>query len=186
MRVISGSARGLKLNTPEDYDIRPTTDRVKESMFNVISPYVYDAEVLDLFSGSGALGIEALSRGASHVYFCDKDPKSIGVTKSNISKAKFEARSTVILGDYLKAISNISSKKEKMDIIFIDPPYYKGLFGVVLKEIVDQGILEEDGILVVEHDYQVAIEEVEGLNIIKNKKYGKTAVTIYGMEDEDE
>lgn len=92
----------------------------------------------------------------------------------------------MILGDYLKAISNISSKKEKMDIIFIDPPYYKGLFGEVLKEIVDQGILEEDGILVVEHDYQVAIEEVDGLNIIKNKKYGKTAVTIYGLEDEDE
>lgn len=183
MRVISGSARGLKLNSPEDYDIRPTTDRVKESIFNIIAPYVYDAEVLDLFSGSGALGIEAISRGAHRAYFCDKSPKSLEVARSNIAKAKFEDRSIVKNCDYLRMIDHLAAKGEKMDIIFIDPPYYEGLFEDVLRAIVDREILDNEGILVVEHDRQVAIGEVTGLMFKKEKNYGKTAVTIYSLED---
>lgn len=186
MRVISGSARGLKLNTPVDYDIRPTTDRVKESMFNIIAPYIYDAVVLDLFSGSGALGIEALSRGAKEAYFCDKDPKSISVTKSNIAKAKLEDRSTVIVGDYIKGIKNFSDRNLKADLIFIDPPYYEGLFEEVLGSIISNGILAKDGILLVEHDYNTSINHVDGLKVQKEKKYGKTAVTIFSLEDDDE
>jgi|SRR3712207_5265405 len=186
MRVISGSARGLKLNTPVDYDIRPTTDRVKESMFNIIAPYIYDAVVLDLFSGSGALGIEALSRGAKEAYFCDKDPKSVSVTKSNVAKAKLEDRSTVMVGDYTKCIKYISDRGLRADLIFIDPPYYKGLFEEVLSSIVEYDVLERDGILLVEHDYKLPIEHVSGLKIQKEKKYGKTAVTVFSLEDDDE
>ena len=107
MRVISGSARGLKLNTPSDDRIRPTTDRVKESMFNIIQDWVYDSQVLDLFAGSGALGIEALSRGAKEAVFCDKSLDSIKIIKSNIEKARLVDRSHLLNCDFKKCLSDM-------------------------------------------------------------------------------
>ncbi len=186
MRVISGSARGLKLNTPSNNDIRPTTDRVKESMFNIISPQVYDSIVLDLFSGSGALGIESISRGAKEVYFCDKSKASIGVLKSNIEKTRFNEKSHVMYEDYKSAIKKLASKKITFDLIFVDPPYYEGLFQDVLKSIDENRILNEDGIIVVEHDANIKMENIGRLCIYKEKKYGITMLTFYGLEEKDE
>lgn len=186
VRVISGSARGLKLNTPGDDRVRPTTDRVKESMFNIVQDWVYDSQVLDLFAGSGALGIEALSRGASQAVFCDNSLDSIKIIKSNIEKAKVVDRSQIVSGDFKRCLRDMEAKNQSFDMIFVDPPYYKGLFEEVLDTIRSCKILKKDGIVIVEHDAKRPIGQVEGLEVYKEKKYGITMLTFYCLEDDDE
>lgn len=186
VRVISGSARGLKLNTPGDDRVRPTTDRVKESMFNIVQDWVYDSQVLDLFAGSGALGIEALSRGASQAVFCDNSLDSIKIIKSNIEKARVADRSQIVIGDFKRCLRDMGQKNQSFDMIFVDPPYYKGLFEEVLDAIRACKILKKDGIVIVEHDAKRPIGQVEGLEVYKEKKYGITMLTFYCLEDDDE
>lgn len=186
VRVISGSARGLKLNTPGDDRVRPTTDRVKESMFNIVQDWVYDSQVLDLFAGSGALGIEALSRGASQAVFCDNSLDSIKIIKSNIEKARVVDRSKIVSGDYKRCLRDMEAKNQSFDMIFVDPPYYEGLFEEVLDTIRSCKILKKDGIVIVEHDAKRPIGQVEGLEVYKEKKYGITMLTFYCSEDDDE
>lgn len=186
VRVISGSARGLKLNTPGDDRVRPTTDRVKESMFNIVQDWVYDSQVLDLFAGSGALGIEALSRGASQAVFCDNSLDSIKIIKSNIEKARVADRSQIVSGDFKRCLRDMEAKNQSFDMIFVDPPYYKGLFEEVLDTIRSCKILKKDGIVIVEHDAKRPIGQVEGLEVYKEKKYGITMLTFYCLEDDDE
>lgn len=186
VRVISGSARGLKLNTPGDDRVRPTTDRVKESMFNIVQDWVYDSQVLDLFAGSGALGIEALSRGASQAVFCDNSLDSIKIIKSNIEKARVVDRSQIVSGDFKRCLKDMEAKNQSFDMIFVDPPYYKGLFEEVLDTIRSCKILKKDGIVIVEHDAKRPIGQVEGLEVYKEKKYGITMLTFYCLEDDDE
>lgn len=186
VRVISGSARGLKLNTPGDDRVRPTTDRVKESMFNIVQDWVYDSQVLDLFAGSGALGIEALSRGASQAVFCDNSLDSIKIIKSNIEKARVADRSQIVSGDFKRCLRDMEAKNQSFDMIFVDPPYYEGLFEEVLDTIRSCKILKKDGIVIVEHDAKRPIGQVEGLEVYKEKKYGITMLTFYCLEDDDE
>ena len=186
VRVISGSARGLKLNTPGDDRVRPTTDRVKESMFNIVQDWVYGSQVLDLFAGSGALGIEALSRGASQAVFCDNSLDSIKIIKSNIEKARVADRSQIVSGDFKRCLRDMEAKNKSFDMIFVDPPYYKGLFEEVLDTIRSCKILKKDGIVIVEHDAKRPIGQVEGLEVYKEKKYGITMLTFYCLEDDDE
>ncbi|MDD7183443.1 16S rRNA (guanine(966)-N(2))-methyltransferase RsmD [Peptostreptococcus porci] len=186
MRVISGSARGLKLIAPNNNEIRPTTDRVKESMFNMISEYIYDCEALDLFSGSGALGIECLSRGAKMVYFCDKSKDSIKITSDNIKKSKLEDKSVVIKDDYRAALKKMHLLKKKFDVIFVDPPYYKGLFDDVLRDIIEFELLDNDGIIVVEHDSEIELADLDCLSKYKEKKYGMVMLTVLKMEEKNE
>lgn len=186
VRVISGSARGLKLNTPGDDRVRPTTDRVKESMFNIVQDWVYDSQVLDLFAGSGALGIEALSRGASQAVFCDNSLDSIKIIKSNIEKARVADRSQIVSGDFKRCLRDMEAKNQSFDMIFVDPPYYEGLFEEVLDTIRACKILKKDGIVIVEHDAKRPIGQVEGLEVYKEKKYGITMLTFYCLEDDDE
>ena len=186
VRVISGSARGLKLNTPGDDRVRPTTDRVKESMFNIVQDWVYDSQVLDLFAGSGALGIEALSRGASQAVFCDNSLDSIKIIKSNIEKARVADRSQIVSGDFKRCLRDMEAKNKSFDMIFVDPPYYEGLFEEVLDTIRSCKILKKDGIVIVEHDAKRPIGQVEGLEVYKEKKYGITMLTFYCLEDDDE
>lgn len=186
VRVISGSARGLKLNTPGDDRVRPTTDRVKESMFNIVQDWVYDSQVLDLFAGSGALGIEALSRGASQAVFCDNSLDSIKIIKSNIEKARVADRSQIVNGDFKRCLRDMEAKNQSFDMIFVDPPYYEGLFEEVLDTIRSCKILKKNGIVIVEHDAKRPIGQVEGLEVYKEKKYGITMLTFYCLEDDDE
>ena len=186
VRVISGSARGLKLNTPGDDRVRPTTDRVKESMFNIVQDWAYDSQVLDLFAGSGALGIEALSRGASQAVFCDNSLDSIKIIKSNIEKARVADRSQIVNGDFKRCLRDMEEKNQSFVMIFVDPPYYEGLFEEVLDTIRSCKILKKDGIVIVEHDAKRPIGQVEGLEVYKEKKYGITMLTFYCLEDDDE
>ena len=177
MRIIAGSARGRKLISPSDYDVRPTIDRVKESMFNIINPYIRDAVILDLFSGTGNLALEALSRGAEKAYLVDNSRKSLSIIKENIEILKFQEKCTVIENDYISAIKDM---KEKVDIIFLDPPYNKEFISNSLSIIEQNDILNEDGIIVVEHKNEEKIpSDNEYLEIIKSKKYGIMTITIY-------
>lgn len=185
MRVISGKARGLKLNTPKNQDVRPTTDRVKESLFNIINFDIMDSKVLDLFAGTGSLGIECLSRGASKCVFVDKSKESMAIVKSNIKKARVENESITMNIDFKSAILSLGNKGEKFNIIFMDPPYYKNMFEDALSMVDQNNLLEEDGVIVVEHDTKDSFPENIGrLYKSRDKKYGKTTLTFYKMEEE--
>ena len=168
MRVISGIYKGKKL-LYEIEGTRPTMDRVKESLFALINSYIKDSIVLDLFAGSGSLGIEALSNGAKECYFIDKNIKAINVINKNlvnISNAK------VINDDAFNFLNNI---KLQFDIIFLDPPYHDGLIEKVINKIVDNNLLNKDGIIVCEVDTDFKCD----LELIKEKKYGDKIVRIY-------
>ena len=176
MRVISGSARGKKLQCVEGIDIRPTLDRVKESVFNMIAFDIPDTCVLDLFSGSGALGIEALSRGAKHCVFVDSSSKSISVTKKNITDTRFDDYSDVVTSD---SIEYINKTNKKFDLIFIDPPYESDLYEKSLSAIKSSNILNPDGMIVLEYDTEITPDfKTDGFEIIKDKKYGRVKILI--------
>lgn len=180
MRVISGSRRGAKLVSFEGDKIRPTTDRVKESIFNLIQMHIPNAKVLDLFAGSGALGIEAMSRGASEAVFVDLDKASVDVVLKNLSNLRFNENVRVFNLSYSEFFKLNS---ECFDVIFLDPPYNKGFIEPVLKDIVDNGRLSEDGIIMLESDGTDMHEEFEGLTVLKQKKYGRSYITVYQRGD---
>lgn len=175
MRIISGSKRGHKLFEFEGQDIRPTTDRVKESMFNLIQDFIPKSCVLDLFGGSGALSFEALSRGADRAVCVDISKDSIAVIKKN-------AMATGLSGIEIvnrDAAAYISSATEKFSVIFLDPPYNKGIIAPIINKILEKGILEDQGIIVLESDFSDEHGEFSGLSVLKQRKYGRSYVTIY-------
>lgn len=176
MRVISGKVRGLKLNCPSGIETRPTLDRVKEAVFSMLLPYINEASVLDLFAGSGSLGIEALSRGAERAFFIDNNNDAIKCIKNNISSAHFDSVSTVLKSDAEYFLENTT---EKFDIIFLDPPYSDDKYAAIIRLISDFNILSEDGIIVVEWDTEIGFtDQLEKFSVIKNKKYGRVGVTV--------
>lgn len=180
MRIISGTRRGQKLIEFDGMSIRPTTDRVRESIFNLIQGYIYGSRVLDLFGGSGALSFESLSRGAEAAVLVDIDPKSIKIINENKEKLRFVDEARVInksAEEYLK------STNDKFDIIFLDPPYNKDFIKPIIESIIENDILAEDGIIVLESDHEDEHGQMDGLSIIKQKKYGRTFVTIYQRGD---
>ena len=174
MRVISGTAKGTLLKSIDDLSTRPTLDRVKEALFNIIQTHLEDANILDLFAGSGALGIECLSRNSKHCTFCDKSFESLKMLKQNIQKTRFENKSTIINKDYKKCIDEI--KEEKFNVIFIDPPYKLDIAVQSVKMILDLNILAKDGIIIIETDEEKReLEELEKINIdvYDVRKYGR-------------
>jgi RNA methyltransferase, RsmD family len=177
VRVISGKNRGQKLIEIEGQDIRPTTDRVKEAIFSMLFPFIdEETSVLDLFGGTGALAIEALSRGAGHVVIVDQNRTSCDVISKNLENTRNKSLATLETCD---AISFLQKTDQKFSIIFLDPPYNKGLISTSLSEIAKGHILKEDGIIVVERDHTEAAPVVVGLVILKEKKYGRTYITLY-------
>jgi 16S rRNA (guanine966-N2)-methyltransferase len=181
VRVISGSARGIKLVALEGMNTRPTTDRVKENLFNIIAPYIEeDSKILDLFAGSGALGIEALSRGAKSAVFCDSNDKSIDIIKNNIQKARFIDKTEVFLGEAQLILKKLSHTGKKFDIIFLDPPYSKGIIPEILTQLEEVGVLEDKVIIVAETDVKDLLpEETETLTVSRKQIYGSTKLTFY-------
>jgi len=176
VRVISGKARGLNLYSPEGNDTRPTLDRVKEALFSMLLPYIQEAKVLDLFAGSGALGIEALSRGAYKAYFIDDSDKAIECVRKNVSISKFQEESVILKKT---AEDFLNTTDEKFDIIFIDPPYSKGLYSDVLRSIYEYNVLSDEGLIVVEWDFDIGFtNEIEFFSVLKEKKYGRVGVTL--------
>lgn len=184
MRVISGKVRGLKLNAPKNDDVRPTTDRVKESLFNMINSYMMESDILDLFAGTGSLGIECLSRGANKCVFVDSSKDSIAIVKSNVKKARVENESVILNSDFKSAIKSLSLKNQQFDVIFMDPPYYKNMFSDALTAVDSNNLLKEDGIIIVEHDTKDKFPDSIGrLYKSRDKKYGNTTITFYKVEE---
>ena len=165
MRIISGKARGTKLYTLDGENTRPTLDRVKESLFNIIQNKLIDSTVLDLFSGSGALAIESISRGAKKAYLCDNNIKAIEIIKKNIEKCHFNNETDVIFGDYKKCLDQID---EKVGIIFIDPPYKKDIAVDAINLILEKDIIKENSLIILETDDEE--RELKNLENIKNIK----------------
>ena len=150
MRVISGSARGTKLNSIESLDTRPTLDRVKESLFNIVQNKIKNSVVLDLFAGSGAIGIEFISRGCKKAYFCEKSHEAIKMIYKNIEKTRFLDKSEVYEKDYKKCLLDFNNKKIKFDIIFRDPAYKYNIAVDAVKDIISLELLNENGIIIIE------------------------------------
>ncbi len=183
MRIISGCRRGHKLHEFTGSDVRPTTDRVKEAIFNLIQFDVFDAVVLDMFAGSGALSFESISRGAKRAVLIDSDRNSVAIIRKNIAELNFEDMCEVkeqSCFDFAKTCKN------KFDIIFLDPPYNRGYIEPALESISEHDLLKEDGIIVLESDNTDFKNQYDGLQILKQKKYGRTYITIYGKMENGE
>ena len=175
MRIIAGTKKGLKLSAPDGMDTRPTTDRVKESVFNIIQTYLPAERVLDLFAGSAALGIEALSRRSQYCVFVEHDKKAYNTALRNIDATKFQDNSELRFSD---SLSYLDTNPDPFDIIFLDPPYNKGLLAVVLDKISRGKLLKESGIIVVETEKGGETAEHPDFEIHKCVSYGKTVITI--------
>ena len=181
MRIITGEFKGRRLEMPVGNDIRPTTEKVKEALFSMISGNLYDAVCVDLFSGTGNLGLEALSRGAEKCYFADNSRASLELTKRNIAMCRAEDWSVVIAGDYERALNQIAAKGEKIDIFFLDPPYKKGLYERCFELISTLELLSEEGIIAAEHKAKDEFpDEMAGFAKRKDRTYGSIGITIYG------
>ena len=171
MRIISGKARGTKLYTLEGETTRPTLDRVKESLFNIIQEKIVGSSFLDVFSGSGAIGLEAASRGAKEVILCEKDKNAIKVIKKNIEKTHLE----VTL--YETSFENMLEKiNKKFDIIYIDPPYKTNLVYETVNKLINLNLLKTDSLIIVETDEEERVEQALkklNVNIVKKRKYGR-------------
>lgn len=180
MRIIAGDFKGRRLFTPKDSRIRPTTDKVKESIFSMIAAYLEDAVVIDLFSGTGNLGLEAISRGAKRCYFGDKSRESLALTRQNIALCRQEDQAVTILGDFEYVLRKIP---EKADLVFLDPPYKQGLLRECFHQIANLSLLSEEGIIVAEHGAEDPLEDrLSGFVKIKEKIYGTVTISIYRID----
>lgn len=180
MRIIAGKAKGRKLIPPATMETRPTLDRVKEAMFSMIQGYIPNALVVDVFAGTGSLGLEAASRGAKEVYLIDKSAVTFPLLKENVKTLKFEDFCTPMNMDSYEALRLLAKKGKKFDVIFIDPPYCKEMIPDAIKVIKEYDMLSEDGIIVTKID---SIEEIyegyDNIKVSRSKKYGNTTVCFY-------
>ncbi|MCQ2461036.1 MAG: 16S rRNA (guanine(966)-N(2))-methyltransferase RsmD [Clostridia bacterium] len=182
MRVITGSARGMKLKTLEGLDVRPTTDQVKESIFSIIQFEVEGARVLDLFAGSGQLGVEALSRGAYTATFVDASRASVNVVNENLEHTKLQKNSIVKNED---SLGFLKMTKDVFDIALLDPPYGKGLIEAALPDLVEH--MSENGVIICETSKEESLpDEVSRFVKRKEHKYGKIKLTVYRPKEEIE
>ncbi len=172
MRVIAGTAKRLQLKTIEGLDTRPTTDRIKETLFNMISEYLADSYFLDLFSGSGGIGIEALSRGAREAFFVEKNKKAMDCIRENLKISKLAEQAVLMETDVITALRKLENSK-KFDYIFMDPPYNQLLEKEVLIYLSTSELLSEDAIIIIEASLETDFSYVEelGFSVIKEKVY---------------
>ncbi len=185
MRIIAGRFKQRQLHTPLGMDTRPTLGRTRESLFSMLYGAFEEAKVLDLFAGTGALGIEALSRGAEYAVFCDKAKPAIKAIKKNIAMLKIEDETSVIAGDWTQALSRLRQDNMRFDLIFVDPPY-KMDPNPVLKELIVCQTLSKHGIIILEHDVNQTIDIPDGLQVHHQRTYKDTAITFLKKEGEDE
>lgn len=171
MRVIAGTARSLRLKTPEGLDTRPTTDRIKETLFNMLQPYLGGALFVDLFSGSGGIGIEALSRGAGHAYFVENEKRALSCIQENLQFTHLAERATILKTDVLSALYGIHEKEA--DIIFMDPPYDCGHEERVLAVLKGLPWVTENSLIVIETSLHtdISLLEKQGFSVEKEKRY---------------
>lgn len=185
MRIIAGSMKGTKLFTLDGLNTRPTLDRVKEPLFSIINFKLEDSVVLDLFSGSGALGLESISRGAKKAYLCDNSREAARIIKQNVEKTKAENLVSILLQDYEKVIEKLSSEGIKFDIIFLDPPYKTDYAEKSVELILKNKLLNDDGIIIIETDSKdKIIEKIQNIDITMydERKYGRVSLLFLRKE----
>ncbi len=172
MRIITGSARGCRLKSPKGMKTRPTSDRIKESLFSILGSFVQDKEVLDLFAGTGSLGLEALSRGAQHAVFVDQ--ATTGILRENAEHTRLAERSEIVRGDVISFLSRMGRSGRMVQLIFCDPPYHAGLWEQVLQMVDRLELLAPEGLLILEHggDEPLPEAELSGLECIREVRYG--------------
>lgn len=177
MRIISGKARGTKLYTLDSMSTRPTLDRVKESIFNIIQNEIEEAIILDLFTGSGAIGLEMLSRGAKKAVLCDKSKEAIEIVKKNIEKTHMNEKVELYNCDFKSCLEKV--KNQKFDIIYIDPPYETDFIAQSLKKIIELDIIKEESKIILETDNeQRMLKDIENMDVevIDKRKYGRATI----------
>ena len=180
MRIISGKAKGTKLYTLEGNETRPTLDRVKESVFNIIQNEISGSIFLDLFSGSGAIGLEAASRGATKTIMCEKSKDAINIIKRNIEKTHLEKEVTLYEGDYENILA--TKIKEKLDIIYIDPPYKTNYATKTVQLLIKEQLLKSDSIVIIETDIPeevlTKLEQIGQMQVTDIRKYGRATIIV--------
>lgn len=183
MRIIAGSARSLPLKTVEGMDTRPTTDRIKETLFNMLHPYLPGCMFLDLFAGSGQIGLEAVSRGGKHAVFVENSKKAAACIRENIAFTRFQEACSLMQMEAVSAIHRMEGKY-LFDLVFMDPPYKKGLEREVLAELADSSIINEDTLIIVEAalDTDFSYLTEMGFHITKEKRY-KTNMHVFLKHD---
>ena len=171
MRVIAGIARGMKLKTPEGMDTRPTQDRIKETLFNMLQTYLADCVFVDLFSGSGGIGIEALSRGAKKAYFVENAKEALACIEANLNTTKMKDSAVVLKTEAISSLHHIYEKE--VDIIFMDPPYHMGHENKILQCLKDMKFVTEDTMIIVEASLETDFDFAEdlGFDVYKEKRY---------------
>ena len=183
MRVIAGIAKGHKLEAPEGLTTRPTTDRIKETLFNMMAFDLPECKFLDLFSGSGAIGIEALCRGAAEAVFVDSHKEAQNVIHKNLAHTKLSEKATVLGKDVFIALQELSAAGKVLDIIYMDPPYAAGVEQTVLEAIRCGGLLNKDGYIGVEHGSQYPLRIPAGYRLAREKSYKTTTITFLVLEE---
>lgn len=184
MRVICGTAGGRSLKSVPGRGTRPTTDKVKEALFNIIGPYFDGENVLDLFAGTGSLGIEALSRGAGQAIFVDQDPRAIEVVRHNIRVAGVADRSEVYRNDAKRALRAMTKREISFELIFLDPPYQLKNADTLLASMWSNGLIAKSAIIVIEHDSKHKYPNViESLYAWKTSDYGEIGIVVYRVHD---
>ncbi|MBP1695127.1 MAG: methyltransferase [Deltaproteobacteria bacterium] len=178
MRIISGTSKGRKLVTPRNRSLRPTADRVKESIFNILRGEIEEKQVLDLFAGTGNLGIEALSRGARKVVFVEKGRHALGLIQKNLAQFGLGGRSEVLPIDANRAIGILKQRGETFDLILMDPPYERGLIEKTLLKLSLYPVYHRDSLLVIEHHRRETLAPIlHGWNLIRQRQMGETVIS---------
>lgn len=179
MKVISGFLKGRNIKGFNIEGTRPTQDRVKESIMAMIQNNIKDSIVLDLFAGSGSLGIETISNGAKQSYFIDNNKEAINVLRNNINNLDIKSKSKIILSDWKKILNEFGAQREKFDIIFVDPPYDYDVYEKVLDKVIELDLLNDNGLIVLEYSNKKFKENYNNLKLFRTKKYGFKSVNIY-------
>lgn len=180
MRVIGGEYRGRRLRTAEGRAVRPTSDRLRETLFNILSPGILNRAFLDVCAGSGAVGIEALSRGAGHATFIDRSRSACSIIRQNLESLGLEDRATIINRDAAVALKRLSVESRKFDIVFVDPPYDAAVHGAIMTLLGSGTLVGGEGIVVVEYHARRPLEDEFGaLRAYREVKQGESALTFY-------
>lgn len=186
MRVVAGERKGMPLKAIDGNTTRPTTDKVKESIFSMIGPFFNGGIALDLFAGSGGLGIEVLSRGADQAIFIEKDARAYSILKENIKKCRYEERTELYRNDATRAVKALLKRDIIVDYLFLDPPYHKTEYYNLVQTLVDANKLSDQAIILCEHSKEVNLPDAYGeFQLVRQETYGGTIISIYRHQMEE-
>ena len=181
MRIVAGKNKGNILKSPKGLSVRPTSEKVREALFDILGTSVKETCFLDLFAGTGAAGIEALSRGAKNVIFIEKEPKCIKIIKENLEKTGNSQNAIVYKIDFLSGLKLLAKKNYLLDYIFLDPPYNKGFVNISLLEIAKLSILRKNGLVIAQHyKKEKVMENLNNLRLFNQRRYGECYLSFYG------